>query len=160
MIPCVRRRRSKRWVPEGGRGLPVFVHGKSIHKGPIIIRQNGMHWVRKPGQKLCDGLGHEGGGTPKQVYQPSPQPYPAKLPPIEYGSGTVVRHVRHNGEIRWRAICCTCRRFWPRSPWGSRQWAKAPGRCYSFHPLGTLKERTLTLTPARQWHQPDTPQAM
>ncbi len=31
---------------------------------------------------------------------------------------------------------------------------------YSFHPLGTLDERTLTITSARQWHQPETPQAM
>ena len=42
----------------------------------------------------------------------------------------------------------------PRPDRGSRVIA------YSFHPLGTLDERTLTITSARQWHQPETPQAM
>ena len=40
--------------------------------------------------------------TPGRVHQPSPRPYPVKLPPIEDAPGTLVRQVRHNGEVRWR----------------------------------------------------------
>ena len=66
--------------------------------------------------------------TPGQVYQPSPRSYPAKLPPIEYAPGTLVRQVRHNGEVRWRGTCCTSRRCWCRSRWASRRSGRAPGR--------------------------------
>ena len=31
---------------------------------------------------------------------------------------------------------------------------------YSFHRLGTLDDRTFTITSARQWHHPEDPQAM
>lgn len=99
--------------------------------------------------------------TPGSVYQGSPRPYPAKLPPIEYGAGTVVRHVRHNGEIRWRGHLVYLSEVLAQepvgfTPIGESTWAVH----YSFHPLGTFEERTLTISPARQWHQPDTPQAM
>lgn len=99
--------------------------------------------------------------TPGSVYQPSPRPYPAKLPPIEYGAETVVRQVRHNGEIRWRGQLLYVSEVLAQepvgfTPLGEGTWAVH----YSFHPLGTLEERTLKIIPAQQWHQPDTPQAM
>jgi len=99
--------------------------------------------------------------TPGSVYQGSSRPYPAKLLPIEYASGTVVRQVRHNGEIRWRGHLLYFSEVLAQepvgfTPIGETTWAVH----YSFHPLGTLDERTLTLTPARQWHQPEDPQAM
>ena len=40
--------------------------------------------------------------TPAQHYQPSPRPFPARLPEIEYPSGYLVRRVRSNGQIRWQ----------------------------------------------------------
>ena len=52
------------------RGLPFFVHGKPIRKGPIIIGQERMDLVRKRGQKLFHGLGHRGGGAPGQHLDP------------------------------------------------------------------------------------------
>jgi putative transposase len=43
-----------------------------------------------------------GYATPSSVYQPSPRPYPDRLPEIVYPDHWQVRRVRHNGEIRWR----------------------------------------------------------
>ena len=99
--------------------------------------------------------------TPGQVYQPSPRPYPVKLPPIEYGSETVVRQVRHNGEVRWRGHLVYLSEVLAQEPVGFTPLGETTWTVhYSFHPLGILDERTLTLTPARQWHQPEDPQAM
>ena len=66
--------------------------------------------------------------TPGQVYQPSPRPYPAKLPPIEYAPGTLVRQVRHNGEIRWRGHTLYLSEVLVQEPWASRRSGRAPGR--------------------------------
>ena len=99
--------------------------------------------------------------TPGSVYQPSPRPDPVQLPPLEYPAGTVVRRVRHNGEIRWRGHLLYVSEVLAQepvgfTPIGETTWAVH----YSFHPLGILEERTLTLTPAQHWHQPEHPQAM
>lgn len=99
--------------------------------------------------------------TPGSVYQGSPRPYPAKVPPIEYAPGTLVRQVRQNGEIRWRGHLVYLSEVLAQEPVGftpidEGTWAVH----YSFHPLGLFEERTLTMTPARRWHQPETPQAM
>ena len=99
--------------------------------------------------------------TPGQVYQPSPRPYPAKLPPIEYAPGTLVRQVRHNGEIRWRGHVLYLSEVLVQEPVGFTQIGESTWAIhYSFHRLGTLDDRTLTISPIRQWHQPETPQAM
>jgi putative transposase len=51
--------------------------------------------------------------TPAQHYQPSPRPYPQRLPPLEYPSHFETRRVGDNGCIRWRSqrvhvsIVCT-----------------------------------------------------
>jgi hypothetical protein len=39
---------------------------------------------------------------PATVYQPSPRPYPERVPELEYAGEDVIRRVRHNGEIKWR----------------------------------------------------------
>ena len=39
--------------------------------------------------------------TPASVYQPSPRPYPRRLPPIEYPAHFETRLVSLNGGIRW-----------------------------------------------------------
>ena len=46
---------------------------------------------------------HEGlnDATPASVYRPSPRPYPARLPPLEYPGHYEVRRVSRNGRIRW-----------------------------------------------------------
>ena len=50
--------------------------------------------------------------TPAALYQPSPRPYPAKLPPLEYPTHFETRYVSHNGGIRWKCawvnVSITC----------------------------------------------------
>jgi putative transposase len=50
--------------------------------------------------------------TPASVYQPSPRPYPAKLPPLEYPAHFEKRYVSYNGGIRWKSawvhVSLTC----------------------------------------------------
>ena len=47
---------------------------------------------------------HEARGDrpPVSRYQPSPRPFPAELPPIEYAPGALVRQVQAKGEIAFR----------------------------------------------------------
>lgn len=40
--------------------------------------------------------------TPASVYQPSPRPFPKRLPPIDYPAGTDVRRVTSIGQTCWR----------------------------------------------------------
>jgi putative transposase len=40
--------------------------------------------------------------TPAAVYQPSPRPYPARVPEPDYPSAMLVRSVHHQGQIRWK----------------------------------------------------------
>jgi transposase InsO family protein len=44
-----------------------------------------------------------GDATPASSYQPSPRPYPARLPPLAYPAHYEVRLVSRNGGIRWHA---------------------------------------------------------
>lgn len=46
---------------------------------------------------------HEAHGQrpPFQFYEPSPRPYPARLPPLDYPGNFVVRKVATNGSFRW-----------------------------------------------------------
>ena len=48
----------------------------------------------RPHEALADA-------TPASVYRPSPRPYPARLPPLEYPGHYEVRRVSRNGGIRW-----------------------------------------------------------
>ena len=48
----------------------------------------------RPHEALADA-------TPTSVYTPSPRPYPARLPPLEYPGPYEVRRVSRNGGIRW-----------------------------------------------------------
>lgn len=50
--------------------------------------------------------------TPASLYQPSPRPYPEKLPALEYPAHFETRYVSYNGGIRWRSdwvnVSITC----------------------------------------------------
>lgn len=99
--------------------------------------------------------------TPGSVHQRAPRPYPVKLPPIEYASGPLVRQVRQNGEVKWRGHRLYLSEVLVQKPVGFTPTGENTGAIhYSFYPLGTLDERTLTITSARHWHQPESPQAM
>ena len=92
--------------------------------------------------------------TPGSVHRVSPRPYPARLPKIDYDAGVTVRRVRQNGEFKWRG----------RLIYLSQVLAKEPiallacdNDCfeirYSFHLVGFLDDRNLTIRHANQWHQ-------
>ncbi len=40
--------------------------------------------------------------TPASVYQPSPRPYPARLPEVQYPDTMLVRTVKSHGHFRWK----------------------------------------------------------
>ena len=91
--------------------------------------------------------------TPASVYQPSPRPYPVKLPEVHYPPGVTVRRVRHNGEIKWRGKLIYLSETLAKQPLGfipigDDQWEIR----YSFHRLGFLDESTLTITQTQHWH--------
>ena len=43
--------------------------------------------------------------VPASRYQPSPRPYPERLPPIEYGSADLVVKVGWNGQVKFKGRC-------------------------------------------------------
>ncbi len=49
----------------------------------------------------CARIEALGDATPASLYPPSPRPYPARLPPLEYPGHYEVRRVSRNGGIRW-----------------------------------------------------------
>lgn len=91
--------------------------------------------------------------TPGSVYQPSPRPYPARVPPVDYDAGTTVRQVRHNGEIKWRGELLYVSHILAKEPVAmepidEHHWAVR----YSFYALGLLDERPLKIKPHHGWH--------
>ena len=92
--------------------------------------------------------------TPGTVHQPSPRSFPAKLPEVQYESTVPVRRVRHNGEFKWRGHLIYLSEVLAHEPIAlvpvdNDRWEVR----YSFHLLGTLNDRTQTISPALQWHQ-------
>ena len=72
-----------------------------------------------------------------------------------------MRRVRHNGEVKWRGQVLYLSEVLAQEPVGFTQLGETTWAVqYSFHRLGTWDEQTRLITPVRQWHQPDDPQAM
>ena len=91
--------------------------------------------------------------TPATLYCVSPRPYPAKLPPIEYGSAMIVKRVRHNGEIRWKGRLIYVSHVLAQQPIGLKRIDEQNWEVrYSFHLLGFLDQRLKTIVPAKSWH--------
>lgn len=111
-------------------------------------------------QQLYNGeRPHEslGGNTPASVYFPSARVYPEKLPPVEYDSTSMVRLVRHNGEIKWHSELIYVSQVLAREPVGLKLIAEQKWELrYSFHLLGILDERLKTVLPVKNWHQSKT----
>ena len=92
--------------------------------------------------------------TPASVHQPSPRPYPDRLPEVEYPSGVTVRRVRRTGEFKWRGRLIYLSTVLAKEPIGlvacdNDRWEIR----YSFHRLGMLDQPTQKIIPAQQWHQ-------
>ncbi len=91
--------------------------------------------------------------TPSELYTVSTRSYPAKLPPVEYGTDVTVRQVRHNGEIKWKGHLIYLSDILAKEPIGMNpidefQWEVR----YSFYLLGVLDERNQKINPPSQWH--------
>ena len=96
-----------------------------------------------------------GRATPGSRYQPSPRPYPAKLPPVDYQAApeVVIRRVRHNGEIKWQGELLYVSEVLAKEPVGLTRIDEDHWELrYSFHPLGVLDQRTKKIQPAKDWH--------
>jgi len=101
-------------------------------------------------QRSHEALGRR---IPGEVYQASPRAYPARWSKIEYDRDVTVRHVRHNGEIRWGGELIYIAQVLAQEPIGLRKVADDRWEIrYSFHLLGYLDERTHTVLKARRWH--------
>lgn len=101
-------------------------------------------------ERSHEALGRQ---TPGSVYRSSNRPYPLKLPAVEYGPGFVVRHVRHNGEIKWRGQLIYLSETLGQEPIGLKQVDQDRWEIYySFHLLGQLDDRTSTIRVPDQWH--------
>ena len=92
--------------------------------------------------------------TPASVHQPSPRPYPDRLPEVEYPSGVTVRRVRRTGEFKWRGRLIYLSTVLAKEtialvPCDNDRWEIR----YSFHPLGVFDQHTQKIIPAQQWHQ-------
>jgi transposase InsO family protein len=101
-------------------------------------------------QRSHEALGRK---TPATLHCASPRSYPVKLPAVEYESGITVRHVRHNGEIKWHGEFIYVSEVLAKEPLGLKpidedKWELR----YSFHVLGVLDQRTNKITPAKGWH--------
>lgn len=90
--------------------------------------------------------------TPASVYQPSTRMYSPVLKPVEYDLDQQVRHIRHNGEIKWRGQLLYVSELLARHRVGLREIEgdRVEVR-YSFHLLGHINLHTARLGPASQW---------
>jgi transposase InsO family protein len=89
-------------------------------------------------QRPHEALGQK---TPASIYEPSPRPYPARVPKVEYDHNVEVRQVRHNGEIKWKGKLVYVSETLAGEPVGLQQkeehlWVVR----FGFHPLGVLDE--------------------
>lgn len=91
--------------------------------------------------------------TPASVYQPSRRRYSPVRRPIEYGVDQAVRHVRHNGEIKWRGHLIYISELLAKHRVGLQEVENDRVEVrYSFHLLGHIHLKTARLEPACQWH--------
>jgi putative transposase len=104
----------------------------------------------RPHQALADA-------TPASCYQPSPRPYPRRLPPLEYPSHYEVRRVSRNGGIRWHTRWVNVSQTLGGEWVGLREIDDGEWDVY-FGPLrlGRFHERTLTIEDVlgRQYRRP------
>ena len=91
--------------------------------------------------------------TPAAVYQPSPRPFPARLPAPQYPADMLVRSVRHQGCFRWKKQNV----FLSEVLWGELVGLRPEDdrwfTVYFAHlPLARFDSRTLQVTPWPKGH--------
>jgi len=89
--------------------------------------------------------------TPASVYEPSPRPYPAREPQIEYPDNMLVRTVHSHGHFRWKKHDVFLSEVLWGEPIGLLPINKESLMIYFAHlPLARLHAATGTLFPLRQ----------
>ncbi len=117
------------------------------HPGPLPEGEGMARY--KPVTSFTKQTGH----MVYSVHVTSPRTYPAKLPPVDYSSDTIVRQVRHNGEIKWAGYLVYVSEVLAKEPIGLTQIDEDRFEVrYSFHLLGILDQRTRTIASAQGWH--------
>jgi hypothetical protein len=101
-------------------------------------------------QRSHEALGRK---TPDSVYRASTRRFDGKLPSIEYPSGTIVRQVRHNGEIKWHGDLIYISQLLAQQPVGLKQIGPEQWEVrYSFHLLGILDQREQKIVRPDIWY--------
>jgi transposase InsO family protein len=108
-------------------------------------------WVQEFNwERSHEALGRQ---TPGSLYTASPRPYPIRVPEIEYPTSVTVRHVRQNGEIKWRGHMIYVSDVLAQEPISLTEVSEDRWEIrYRFHLLGYLDERTNTIQRPKCWH--------
>lgn len=89
--------------------------------------------------------------TPASSYKPSLRSYPEKLNEITYPGNYIVRHVRHNGEIKWKGEKVYVSEALAKEPVGLKQKDEHLWEIYfSTYLLGILDELDMHIKPGRE----------
>jgi len=87
---------------------------------------------------------------PASVYRPSWKPYPDRIPKVDYPGNVEVRHVRQNGEIKWKGEFIYVSESLAGEPVALKQKDEGIWEVrFSFHPLGLLDEWKNRILPTR-----------
>lgn len=96
--------------------------------------------------------------TPASVYEPSPRPYPAREPEVEYPDTMEVRTIKSHGHFRWKKKDIFLTEVLWGEPIGLLPLNKEFFTIYYAHlPLARLHAATGTLFPLRQRDKPQPP---
>lgn len=88
--------------------------------------------------------------TPASVHRRSLREYPAKLPMVEYGSGTVVRHIHTSGCMKWQGELIYVSDNLSGENIGLRRCSEHEWELrFSFLPLGTFDENNGKIRPTK-----------
>lgn len=126
--------------------------GERLQGANLLQQQAALQAFR---QEFNEQRSHEALGrrTPASVYRPSRRPYSPVRRPIEYGVDQAVRHVRHNGEIKWRGHLIYISELLAKHRVGLQEVENDRVEVrYSFHLLGHINLKTARLEPACRWH--------
>lgn len=86
------------------------------------------------------------GVPPRAIYRPSRRPYPNRIREVEYDGDCLVRHVRTNGEIKWKGEFIYVSEALRGEPVGLKQVEEYRWQLYFGHyPLGMLDEIGYTI---------------
>ena len=99
-----------------------------------------MHYNEERPHEALNGV------SPSRCYRPSERSYPSRLPAPQYAAGVEVRHVRSNGQIKWRGKHVFVSHALAGEPLGLQQIDEARWQLlFCNMRLGVLDERLSTI---------------